>query len=44
MTATISIEENVGVQIHISAPGSDVRAVAHTAVITKVTAYLNTPG
>ncbi|WP_405991253.1 Imm50 family immunity protein [Streptomyces sp. NBC_00986] len=43
MTATISIEEDTGVQIHLSAPGSDVRAVANTAIISKVTAYLNTP-
>ena len=44
MTADIFIEENMGVQIRISAPGSDMRAVAHAAVISKVSAYLNTPG
>ncbi len=44
MTADIFIEEDMGVQIRISAPGSDMRAVAHAAVISKVSAYLNTPG
>ena len=44
MMATISIEEDMGVQIHLSAPGSEVRAVANTATISKVAAYLNTPG